>query len=136
MGHIKKMMFTFLLVLIVNLVLGNSVNAQTGPEIKKADKLFGGAWVNKRTTRHLRIFIEKDGYVTINDWTSKKQKQEEGDAYKAYIKKGKLIMPEDLEHHTPYSEMQVKDNTLIYITIFKDNEGKQITDKEFFVKEL
>jgi hypothetical protein len=109
--------------------------AQTPAEIKWAKKIFGGPWVDKKTTRHLRIFIEKDEYATINDWTSKFQKQESGDAYKAIIRNGKLIMYEDHEFHAPYSEISIQNNRLVYMTRYKSYDGKTIIEKQFFVRE-
>ncbi|MGY4382986.1 hypothetical protein ACVWYN_000005 [Pedobacter sp. UYP24] len=119
--------------IIVILMLINSAGfAQTPTEIRMAKKVFTGAWVNKKTTRHLTISMEKEGYATINDWTSKYQKQESGDAYKAFIEHGKLIMPAEKEHHAPYSEMTVKNNTLTYVTKFVDFKGKIILEKLLF----
>ncbi len=110
--------------------------AQTTNEIKHAKKLFAGAWLNKKSTRHLLIFIEKDGYVTINDWTSNVQKRESGDAYKAIIRKDKLIMPEDRDHHSDYSEIFIQDNKLIYMTRNKMPDNKIIVEKQIFLRTL
>jgi len=134
MDFLKKMILGMAVLLSLSLLLVTGASAQTPLEIKKADKLFSGFWIDRRTTRHLSINIEKDGYVLINDWTSKYQKQESCDAYKAFIKGAKLIMPVDNEHHAPYAEMQILNKRLVYITKYKDIEGKQIIEKEAFVR--
>jgi len=82
---------------------------------KQVEKVFEGLWVEKKTTRCLEISFG-NGYATIIDWTSKVQKRESGDIYRAFLKNGKLIMPEDTEHRAPYSEIRFKNNKLIYLT--------------------
>ena len=124
-----------LLIALAIMLLPVNTHAQTLHYIRQAKKAFEGAWVNKKEKRHLRIFIEKDGYVTINDWVSKYQKQENGDAYKAFIKNGKLVMPEDAQHHAPYSELIAKNRTLTYLTKYVDPKGKISLEKLIFVKE-
>ncbi|MEJ2901060.1 hypothetical protein [Pedobacter panaciterrae] len=52
----------------------------------------------------------------ITDWTDRIQKPESGDIYKAFLKNGKLIMPEETDHRAPYSEIIFKNNRLIYLT--------------------
>jgi hypothetical protein len=134
MHFYEKMILNVAGFLLLCLLLIPGASAQTPLEVKNADKLFSGFWIDRKTTRHLSINIEKDGYVVVNDWTSKYQKQESGDAYKAYIKGEKLIMPLDNEHHAPYAEMQIVDKKLVYITKFKDVKGKLMVGKELFVR--
>ena len=103
-------------IIVVLTTAGNS-QAQSNQKQtqKQIEKLYSGTWIDKQTTRHLDISF-KDGYASITDWTSKFQKRESGDIYKAYFKNGKLIMPEDTKHRAPYSEILYKSNTLIYLT--------------------
>jgi hypothetical protein len=129
-----KFFKTMFLCAVVWLVLIAGARAQTPQEIKKADKVFSGFWVDKKTSRHLLIGVEKDGYVIINDWVGKMQDRGSADAYKAYIKGAKLIMPPDHEHHAPYAEMQIINHKLVYTTRFKDIEGKEVISKQVFVK--
>lgn len=111
-------------------------HAQSASEVKKAAKIFGGQWVDKKTSRHLHIsFNEEDEYATITDWTSKFQKQESGDVYKAFVENGKLVMPEDTEHHAPNSEMISKDNKLIYLTKNIGPGGAFTWEKQIFIKD-
>lgn len=104
---------SFILFMTLLLAGGNSPAQSSKP--KQTEKYFEGLWVNKKTTRHLEISFS-DGYATIIDWTSKFQKRECGDSYKAFLKNRKLIMPEDPEHHAAYSEILLKDQKLIYLT--------------------
>jgi len=101
--------------------------------VKQTEKLFSGIWVDKQTTRHLEISF-KNGYATITDWTSNFQKRESGDIYKATLKKGKLIMPEDTQHRAPYSEIIYKNNTLIYLTKPLAPRKTVKWDKEIFTR--
>ena len=117
------------------LLLVPGASAQTPLEIKKADKLFSGFWIDRKTTRHLLIGVEKDGYVIINDWAGRFEDRGSADAYMAFIKGEKLIMPPDNEHHAPYAEMQITNKKLVYSTKFKDIAGKLIVEKELFVKD-
>lgn len=100
---------------------------------KQTEKHFEGLWVDKKTTRHLEISFE-GGYATIIDWTSKFQKRESADNYKAFLKNGKLILPEDSEHHAAYSEITAKDQTLIYLTKSTEAGKTSIWDKQTFTK--
>ncbi|ETZ22166.1 hypothetical protein N824_24890 [Pedobacter sp. V48] len=97
------------------LFLANGNNTAQSSKLKQTEKHYEGLWVDKKTTRYLEISF-KDGYATIIDWTGKFQKRESGDSYKAFLKNGKLIMPEDTEHHATYSEIIAKDQTLICLT--------------------
>ncbi|GGI51795.1 hypothetical protein GCM10011425_30070 [Mucilaginibacter galii] len=114
--------------------LAPKVSAQTSLEIKKADKLFSGFWIDRKTSRQLLIGVEKDGYVIINDWTGKMQDRGSADAYKANIKGEKLIMPPEFEHHAPYAEILILNKKLIYLTKFKDVTGKEVVTRQSFVK--
>lgn len=107
--------------------------AQTAGEVKDASLRFQGAWVNKITDRHLTISIENTGYVTINDWTGKKQTASI-DAYKAFIKNGKLVMPAETEHHAPYSEIQLRGKALIYITKSVGLNGEKLIERIYFIR--
>lgn len=108
--------------------------AQLPAGIKQAEKIYGGVWTDKKTTRHLQISFGNDQFATITDWTSKYQKKESGDVYKALIKNGKLIMPEDTEHHVSYSEIIAENKILIYRTKVVGN-GKALSwDKQVFTR--
>jgi len=81
-------------------------------------------WTDKKTIRHLHIYFENDYHATITDWTAKYQKRESG----------KLIMPEDTEHHASYSEITAENNILIYRTKVVGN-GKTLSwDKQVFTR--
>ena len=112
------------IVLILVLLFSGTVDAQSSAD-NLLKKHFAGAWVNKQSTRHLEIYFE-DGYVTIMDWTAKFQKRESSDVYKAFPESGKLVMPEETEHHAPYSEIIFENNRLIYLTKVSQ-KGKTIT---------
>ena len=115
------------------IVCSKNCQAQHPAEIKEAKALFEGAWLNKKTDRHITIFIEEDGYVTINDWTGRK-KGASIDAYKAYITKKKLIMPADTDHHAPYSEILISGKTLVYLTESTGPNDEKLIEKELFVR--
>ncbi|EDM37836.1 hypothetical protein PBAL39_15464 [Pedobacter sp. BAL39] len=116
------------------LLLANQYSrAQSAPAAEHVNKRFIGTWVDKKTTRHLEISFE-DGYATIMDWTSKFQKKESGDVYKAFLKDGKLVMPEDTEHHAPYSEILSQDGKLIYLTKPVGIGVGSAWDKQTFVR--
>jgi len=94
------------------------MNAKSHAQVTRKqtdEKQFAGRWQNKKSTRCLEISFEY-GYATILDWTPKFQKRESGDVYKAFMKNGKLVMPEETEHHAPYSEIKFENNRLIYLT--------------------
>jgi hypothetical protein len=116
------------------LLLGFDGFSQSAVEISRVKKAFGGVWVDAKSTRHLQISVETDGTVTINDWTSKSQQQESGDAYRAFIKNAKLTMPADPQHHAPYSEMVISDQRLIYLTAIDAPKGKRNFQKQFFAR--
>ena len=102
------------MLLVLSLMNAKS-HAQVTPK-QTDEKRFAGRWQNKKSTRCLEISFEY-GYATIMDWTPKFQKRESGDVYKAFMKNGKLVMPEETEHHAPYSEIKFENNRLIYLTM-------------------
>lgn len=110
-----------------------NVNIRAQSKRKQTENRFAGTWLDKKTSRCLEISFQ-DGYATIIDWTSKVQKQESGDVYKAYLKNGKLIMPEDKEHHAPYSEIIANKNTLIYLTKPMTIAKNSRWDKQVFTR--
>jgi len=134
MDVIKKLTAISASLLVCWLWFAPQASAQTTLEIKKADRLFSGFWVNKKTKRHLSIGVEESEYMLINDWTGNTQETAIVDAYKAFVKGNKLVMPPNSEHHTPYSEMQIINKKLFYITKLKDIEGKSIVEKEVFTR--
>lgn len=95
-----------------------NVNGQTKPEMEHLKKTYSGTWVNKKDKRYLQIYFDEEvDYVTINDWTGSlsRNKSKTLDAYKAFIKGDKLIMPsENDDHHCPYCEITVVNEKLIY----------------------
>ena len=109
-NHLKSSIWLILILITI----GNSQAQSNQQQRVKTEKLFTGLWINKQSTRHLEISFN-DGYATIIDWTSKFQKRESGDIYKATLKNGKLIMPEDTQHRAPYSEILYKNNYLFYL---------------------
>lgn len=123
---------SFILFMVLLLLNGNSQAQSSKP--KQTEKRFEGLWVDKKTTRHLEISF-KDGYATIIDWTDKFQERESGDSYKAFLKNGKLIMPEYPEHHAAYSEIIIKDNMLIYLTKSTGTGRTSTWDKQAFTRE-
>ena len=106
--------YKYLTCAIIILLASSNAFAQSTSGFNQAKKIYEGLWVDKQTTRHLQIVFDNSQYATITDWTAKYQKRESGDVYKAFIKNGKLVMPEDKEHHAPYSEIIAKKNTIIY----------------------
>ncbi|MCD0488992.1 hypothetical protein LPB86_12200 [Pedobacter sp. MC2016-14] len=118
---------------LIFLLLTAAPGQAQSPSTPQAEKLFKGIWVDKKTTRHLEISFE-NGYATIIDWTSKLQKRESGDIYKAFLRNGKLVMPEDTEFHAPYSEIISKNNTLIYLTKPIITKKTSRWDKQIFTR--
>jgi len=120
-------------VLFVVLLLANGNSPAQSSKSKQAGKHFEGLWLDKKTSRHLEISF-KDGYATIIDWTGKFQKRESGDSYKAFLKNGKLIMPEDIGHHAAYGEIISNDQTLIYLTKSIGAGKASAWDRQIFTK--
>lgn len=127
MATLIKTFFILTALLLADL----NTRAQTSTVKKQTGKQFEGLWINKQTTRCLEISF-RNGYATIVDWTARLQKRESGDIYKAFLKKGKLIMPEETGHRAPYSEIIIKNNTLIYLS--KSMGATPIWNKEVFTK--
>ncbi|RZJ82145.1 MAG: hypothetical protein EOO20_24665 [Chryseobacterium sp.] len=119
---------------VIAVLISNLNYAQLSAGTKMAEKLYGGIWTDKKTTRHLQIYFDDDSYATITDWTSRYQKKESGDVYKALIENGKLIMPEDIEHHAPYSEIKVENNMLIYRTKVVGSGKASTWDRQVFTR--
>ncbi len=119
---------------VIAVLISNLNYAQLSAETKVAEKLYGGIWTDKKTTRHLQIYFENDQYATITDWTAKYQKRESGDVYKAFIEKGKLIMPEDTEHHASSSEITVENKVLIYRTKVIGSGKASTWDRQVFTR--
>jgi len=108
-----KKVFLFLIVLF----LYKSSSCEQAPlTMMQIQKQYGGIWIDKKTSRCLQITFENVSYATITDWTRKYQSRESGDVYRAFVKNGRLVMPEDREHHAPHGEIEVKNNKLIYRT--------------------
>ena len=122
----------FLTVSIVFLLINGNSQAQSAPK-QNDEKRFAGKWQNKKTSRCLEISFEY-GYATILDWTPKLQKRESGDVYRAFLKNGKLIMPEETEHHAPYSEIRLENNKLIYLTKQIETGKTSTFDKIVFTR--
>jgi len=118
--------------LVLFLTIGYT-QAQSPSAGEHAKRLFTGIWMDQKTTRYLEISFEGD-HATIIDWTSKFQKKESGDIYKAFLKNGKLVMPEDTEHRAPYSEIVSDKGKLIYLTKPIGVEMKSKWDKQIFVR--
>lgn len=121
----KKNILLSLLIIFISY----HVNAQTKAEIKQAKKLYDATWINKKDNRYLTFYFDSEvSYVTVNDWTgsSDPNKSKSLDAYKAYIKGNKLILPaENSDHHSPYCEIEIINKKLIY----RCNEGNNFKDK-------
>jgi len=119
-------------ILIVLLLTGVFSPGQSSSKVQ-VEKRFKGLWVDNKTTRHLEISFG-NGCATIIDWTSKAQKRESGDIYKAFLKNGKLVMPENPEFHAPYSEIISRNNTLIYLTKLSSNGNTVNWNRQVFTK--
>ena len=119
------------------LLSGFNCFAQTKAELKAAKKLFEGYWVNKKSKRHLTISFDIDDYATVNDWHGKwSQDNNTIDAYKAFVKKDKLVMPEDkTDLRCPYCEIIKKGNALLYRCRGMNTKDKSFIDQVLFVRE-
>lgn len=114
------------LIVVIIIFISNLVSAQSKSEKSQSKKLYEGTWVNKKTKRFIAFYYDDDvDYVTINDWTGSSNRNKNVDAYKAFIKGNKLIIPaENSDHHAPYCEIEILDHKLI----FKCNAGNNFTD--------
>lgn len=124
-------------VFICCLLFQGNVFAQTKLEIKKSKKLFEGFWVNKKTHRHLLIGFDDQDWATINDWTGKMNDDNHSvDAYKAFVKDDKLVMPEDkTDLRSPYCELVRKGNSILYRCRGMNTKSKEFVDQDLFVRE-
>jgi len=120
------------LFLIIWFLYPSNGYSQKSVTITQLQKQYGGTWIDRKTTRCLQITFDNDQFATIIDWTRKYQGREHGDVYKAYIKKDTLVMPEDKDHHAPYSEITIENNKLIYRTKFTGIQKISIWDKQVF----
>ena len=97
--------------LIYLLIAGTTVHAQTKAEISRSKHLFVGEWLNKKEKRHLSISYETSGYMLINEWQG--NSREHIDAYRAFIKGNKLIMPAyKSDPVRPYTDMIIRRGVL------------------------
>ena len=131
-GGCSSITITLLLMLLSINMLG-----QTKAELKVSQKLFEGRWVNKKEKRHLIISYDGRKYVDINDWQGKwNQENNSIDAYKAWIEKGKLVMPESkTDLRCPYCEIIKKNNALLYRCMDMNTTDKKFRDSTLFVRE-
>lgn len=102
--------------LLILLLLNEVGYAQISVKLQSLKQRYAGSWTDKKTSRCLEIYFENNQYATIMDWTSKYQNRESADVYKAIVKDGKLVMPEEKEHHAPYAEIIAENKKLIYRT--------------------
>jgi hypothetical protein len=125
------MFFAFCLLSQIN------VFAQTKAELKKAKKLFGGYWVNKKAQRHLSISFDVQDYATINDWHGKMSDDNNTiDAYKAFVENDKLVMPEDkTDLRSPYCEIIRKGNVILYRCREMESSSKKFVEETIFIRE-
>jgi len=99
---------------------------------------FEGIWYSKENKRELNIRFDKEcDCFIIND----KSKGYSEDAYYAYPKDEKLVMPaQNEDHHSSYCEITIMNNQLIYECNsglnFTDNflNKNQFSDKLIFLK--
>lgn len=94
-----------------------SVNGQTRAEILRAKKLYCGTWINKKEKRYLRFSFDNDAaYVTVNDWVGNSHinNSDAMDAYRAYVKGDRLIMPSDNDHHGASCEVYILNKDLVF----------------------
>ena len=96
------------------------------PDINELSKKYGGTWYSETDKTYITFYFETGlDYATVNSWTSDIDKKENIDAYKAFIKDGKLILPaENSDHHAPYCEISIENNLLIY----KCNQALNFSD--------
>lgn len=111
--------YIFLLLVCIS----QSAYAQRKTDIANSKKIYEGIWRDNTNNRNISISYDSTlTYVLINDWTGgletikERSLAENTDAYKAFIKGDKLIMPaENDDHHAPYCEISVSaDKLLIY----------------------
>jgi hypothetical protein len=95
---------------------------------------FEGTWYNKKENRYLRISFDYSDYALINDWVGRSKNAANIDAYKAFPKGGKLILPEEKEHHGTYCEMLISKKRLLYKCKGLFFKTDQFTDSAYYVK--
>ncbi|MGJ1264941.1 hypothetical protein [Sphingobacterium spiritivorum] len=110
-------------IFLLLLCISQSAYAQSKTDIANSKKIYEGIWRDKANNRNISISYDSTlTYVLINDWTGgmetikDRSLSEHTDAYKAFIKGDKLILPaENDDHHAPYCEISVSaDKLLIY----------------------
>ncbi|MFA6246586.1 MAG: hypothetical protein WC615_06575 [Mucilaginibacter sp.] len=126
-----------LMFLLTVILTNRNAYAQTKADIRYAKRLFEGNWINKKAKRHLSISFDYNDYVLINDWHGKFSSDNNTiDAYKAFIEKEKLVMPEEKEDlHAPYCEILRKGNALLYRCKGMGPTAKVFIDEIWFVRE-
>ncbi|OIV43442.1 hypothetical protein [Flavobacterium johnsoniae] len=107
------------------------IAAQT-PDLKNLVKKYDGTWFNESEKSFLTFYFEQGSdYAVVNTWTGSIDKKENIDAYKAFIKERKLILPaENSDHHAPYCEIDIENNLLVY----KCNQGLNFSDNSLTTK--
>jgi len=127
--------FTFIF-FICCIIFGYKGFTQKNTELKAAKKLYEGEWVNKKAKRHLTISFDTDDHATINDWHGKwSQENNTIEAYKAFLKQGKLVMPEDkTDLRSPYCEIIKKGNLLLYRCREINTKNTKFVDNIWFVR--
>ncbi|MEO8771991.1 MAG: hypothetical protein ABI402_17975 [Ferruginibacter sp.] len=114
-GYSKHINLHGIFIAIILLLLIDKSFAQSAKDYIRIKKMYKGTWYNKQTKRHITIsFDEESEYVTINDWTGKRNASSI-DSYKAFIKDNKLVLyAENDDHHSPYCEMEIVEQQLVY----------------------
>ncbi len=115
-------------------VLALDTTAQTKADIKLCRQRYEGEWVNPKLKRHLRISVDNGGTALINDQTLGNEPSSV-DAYYAQVVKGKLVSPEDTEHHGDYIEIRTSGKQLLLEQRFKDINGKPYALRTLFIRE-
>jgi hypothetical protein len=118
-------------------LMSMSASAQTKAEVKASKKMYEGRWVNKKTKRHLVIVYGGQEYAELNDWTETTGDNSSSvDAYKAWIKNGKLVMPESkTDLRCPYCEIVKKGNALLYRCMSMNTTDKRFIENIWFVRD-
>ncbi|WP_152620293.1 hypothetical protein [Pedobacter lusitanus] len=107
---------------------------QTRAKIAGIKKSFEGLWYNQKTRRYISISFDYGDDALINDWRGKLTNRSTADAYIAFIKGNKLILPEEKEHHGVYCEMLISKRKLLYKCKGLLLKTDQFTDSTSFVK--
>ncbi|MGY0034869.1 hypothetical protein [Pedobacter sp. NJ-S-72] len=128
MSGIRALLTLFILLTVFE------TEAQVKTEMTAAKKAFEGTWYNKKENRYLNISFDYDDYALINDWVGRSKKSANIDAYKAFPRGGKLILPEEKEHHGAYCEMLISRKRLLYKCKGLFLKTDQFTDSGYYVK--